>query len=182
MTTHTTCMETAPAGCCLTSFRPEGDLSAITLFTCRKTHAWAVFCWSCWDVFFPDPFQSGSLTFLSNLLMWLTYMKDCAIKKRLNIVDWILTTFGYLQCASSPWFVPDLTLYPCFVFPWAGYIWSRVELQRPGHFCSTQNTVMGSSCCKTHPSWLRLCWICITDKFFLCPILFSPPPLTGIDP
>lgn len=115
LTTHAMCVEATPAGCCPTSVCIEGDLAAITLFICQNTHAWKVFCWSCWDVFFPDPLQHCWLTLLSNLLMWLTYMKDCAIKEW--FVDWILTTFGYLQCASSPWLVPELTFCPCFMYP-----------------------------------------------------------------
>ena len=60
-------------------------------------------------------------------------------------------------------------------FPWAALIWSKLGLQRPGHFCSTQ-IVMGTIYLFQIFPWVGLgfFWICIADKFFLWPKWLAP--------
>lgn len=41
-----------------------------------------------------------------------------------------------------------------YALSWAAQIQSKVRI--PGHFHSTQDAVMGSTCCKTHPGLAEL--------------------------
>lgn len=67
-------------------------------------------------------------------------------------------------------------------FPWAALVWSKLGLQRPGHFCSTQ-IVMGTIYLFQIFPWVGLGFFgsALQTSSFSVQIDLHPLPLAGID-